>query len=432
MRQNAEVPVQLLPSVFDDVVPTLLADHAPPDIHGMADLAHRAYDGVSLADLLTLVARPVRSEAMEAALAFDQSLAHRLHFQVAAADALQAFALAQCGIYRVKPGPDGVMSARRLRVLALVAPGDLMVNTPLEFITRYLDVRLDLMFVQPGRPLPRCVPDHDVAFFAVSEADAATLRRLAPLFDAWPRPVLNDPAAIERLSRDVVSRGLAACGALRSPVTSRMARAGLNASVVARPMLIRPVGTHAGVGLDRIETPADLENYLLITDAAEFFVTEFVDYRGRDGLFRKYRIAFVDGAPFLCHMAVSTHWMVHYLNAEMAENAERRADEHCAMLEFDTGFAERHAVAFAQLNEWMGLNYYQIDCAETSDGRLLVFEADVAAIIHLMDPPGMFPYKPPQMRRVFAAFGDMLDRAKAARYQMSFNAMAERPVLVRA
>ena len=46
--------------------------------------------------------------------------------------------------------------------------------------------------------------------------------------------------------------------------------------------------------------------------------------------------------------------------------------------------------------------------AETRDGRLLVFEADTAAIIHLMDPPDLFPYKPPQMRKVFAAFEAML------------------------
>ena len=54
-------------------------------------------------------------------------------------------------------------------------------------------------------------------------------------------------------------------------------------------------------------------------------------------------------------------------------------------------------------------------CAETRDGRLLVFEADAAAIVHLMDPPDLFPYKQPQMRRVFAAFEDLLRRRVAPR-----------------
>ncbi len=58
----------------------------------------------------------------------------------------------------------------------------------------------------------------------------------------------------------------------------------------------------------------------------------------------------------------------------------------------------------------MSLDYYQLDCGETRDGRLLVFEADVAAIIHAMDPPDLYPYKPPQMRRVFEAIEAMLRR----------------------
>jgi len=109
-------------------------------------------------------------------------------------------------------------------------------------------------------------------------------------------------------------------------------------------------------------------------------------------------------------MAISSHWMVHYLNAGMTESAEKRAQEAEAMATFDAGFARRHRAAFEALHERLGFDYYSIDCAETRDGRLLVFEADSAAIIHLMDPATLFPYKQPQMRKVFAAFEAMLRR----------------------
>ena len=102
--------------------------------------------------------------------------------------------------------------------------------------------------------------------------------------------------------------------------------------------------------------------------------------------------------------------MVHYLNAGMTESADKRAEEAYAMATFDTGFARRHAAAFDALHERLGFDYYSIDCAETRDGRLLVFEADTAAIIHMMYPPDLFPYKQPQMRKVFAAFEAMLRR----------------------
>jgi hypothetical protein len=45
------------------------------------------------------------------------------------------------------------------------------------------------------------------------------------------------------------------------------------------------------------------------------------------------------------------------------------------------------------------------------DGRLLVFEADVAMIVHDMDSELVFPYKKPAMRKLFRAFHDALAEA---------------------
>ncbi len=423
-----EVAVHLSPTAPRGAAPALVADCMPsrtwpPALLGPAILAHRAYAGRGLSDLLGFLDRPARSVGDRAALALDTALAHQLHFAAERGAALQADALNTCRIFRLDRG-FVPRSDRPLRLLALVAPGSLMVNTPLDFITAHLDVRLDLLFVCPGQPLPDPLPDHDLAFCAVSECDPGTLRRLRPLLRDWPRPVLNDPAAIGRISRDGLARGLSSIPGLCSPDTLSVSRAALaehlaspagTIPLLARgaPALIRPTGSHAGQDLRKLDSRADLYAYLRASDEAAFFVTEFVDYRSPDGLFRKLRVAFIDGAPFLCHMAASGHWMVHYLNAGMAEHPERRDDEARAMAGFDAGFAARHAGAFAALNRWMGLDYFQIDCAELPDGRLLVFEAAVAGIVHLMDPPEVFAYKPAQMRRVFAAFDAMLRRRAA-------------------
>jgi hypothetical protein len=58
----------------------------------------------------------------------------------------------------------------------------------------------------------------------------------------------------------------------------------------------------------------------------------------------------------------------------------------------------------------VGLDYFTIDCAENKHGELLVFEADNTAVVHNMDSPDLFPYKPPQMRVIFEAFAAMLHR----------------------
>jgi hypothetical protein len=140
----------------------------------------------------------------------------------------------------------------------------------------------------------------------------------------------------------------------------------------------------------------------------EFYVARFVDYRSADGQFRKYRIILIEGQPYISHMAISSHWMIHYLNAGMADSAEKRAEEAAFMAGFDAGFAQRHAQAFRAIAERTGLDYVGLDCGETPDGELLIFEVDSDMIVHAMDPVDMFPYKQPQMRKLFDAFRQML------------------------
>jgi len=106
--------------------------------------------------------------------------------------------------------------------------------------------------------------------------------------------------------------------------------------------------------------------------------------------------------------------MIYYLNANMHESEAKRAEEAQFMEHFDDDFSRRHAAALTALAERVGLDYFGIDCAETPDGRLLVFEADVAMIVHAMDRSDLFPYKTTQMRKVFAAFRAMLGQRGAA------------------
>jgi hypothetical protein len=80
------------------------------------------------------------------------------------------------------------------------------------------------------------------------------------------------------------------------------------------------------------------------------------------------------------------------------------------MLDFDTAFGARHRAALAEMSRRVGLDYFTIDCAENEDGELLIFEADNTAVVHNMDSPVVFPYKKPQMRKIFTAFAAMLSR----------------------
>lgn len=123
-------------------------------------------------------------------------------------------------------------------------------------------------------------------------------------------------------------------------------------------------------------------------------------------------MALIDGQPFACHMGVSSHWMIHYVNAGMYEDAAKRAEE-LAFMEGFAAFAARHAGTLAAIHQRSKLDYVCIDCAETRDGELLIFEIDHAMVVHAMDPEDLFPYKQVHMRKVKQAFEAYLDRLQA-------------------
>ena len=343
----------------------------------------------------------------------DASFVLQLLGQRAAGLDVQHHALAIRSLYAL-PAPARTPT---LNLLVLMGPGDFMANTPVEFLLQTSSIAATVQYVTTDLPLPEEVPDHDVLFVAIaqSDANAPLLRDVARMLDGWPRPVINRPERIAHLSRDGVCAALDGVSGTRVPRTVRLDRAvAMQLTDDAFPLIVRPVDSHAGTDLQKVDDGTALRDYLGGHAAGEFYLAPFVDYSGPDGQFRKYRIVLIDGKPFICHLAISSHWMVHYLNAGMDDSAAKRAEEAAGMAAFDDGFARRHAAALAEIDSRMGLPYLGIDCAETRDGRLLIFEVDNAMVVHAMDDPGRYPYKGPVMERVFGAFEKMLHRVISA------------------
>ena len=370
-----------------------------------AVFVRQAFEGVPLAPLVQERLAALRPGAAGAAGLLELGTLFQLTGDRARALECQRLALSGGRLFRY-----GETGTQGLRLLMLVTAGDLMTNTPLELMVEGRGMQITRLYLEPGGPLPEAVPDHDLAVMAISESDEARplLEQLIGVEAGWPRPMLNRADQVLELARDRLYRRLEGAPGIVIPPTFRLTRAELAGSAPAFPMILRPVGSHAGKALERIDTPEALAADLAAEPAERLYASPFIDYAGPDGRFRKYRIAVFDGAPFLCHMAVSGHWMVHYLNAGMAEDPAKRAEEQAAMEGFDQGFGRRHAAAFAGLHQRLGLGYFAVDCAETADGRLLIFEADVAMIVHDLDPAGLYPYKKVQMRKVFDAFEALL------------------------
>jgi hypothetical protein len=401
------------------------AERRPPTLIGLAALAKMAFRGDDLGPITQALIDRGRRDPEDAAAYMDLSLLELFQGREQSRARLQARALELHSVYRHEPA---IAVSNALRVLAFAAPGNLMANTPIEFLLENADVILDVLYVTSDTAMPDIVPPHDVAFVAVAESTENTeiLDLLARNLRTWPRPVLNEPDLISRLTRDGVWSRLASVPGAYMPINLRIDRASLASFARGEtrgwpippncrfPIIARPIGSHAGEGLKKLDDRAAIVAYLAQQAQSEFFISPFVDYRGEDGLFRKYRIVLIDGAAYACHMAISSHWMIHYLNADMLDNGQNRAEEARFMQDFDASFGARHQQALREIARRCGLDYLVMDCGETRDGKLLVFEVGNAMIVHSMDPEQVFPYKASQMKKVFGAFQTMLRRRALA------------------
>ncbi len=386
-----------------------VANHATDRLVGMAKIMRLAFNGDDLSSITSSLAKRIASNSDDSAALMDLSVVLQLTGRPALAIELQSEALQLNQVFELDSNP----SNPTLRLLVIMGPGEVMANTPIEFLLEESDVSITFLFLGEGLPIPPEIPEHDVAFVAVCESDQSQflLAQLDQIMRVWPKPFVNSPARIAQLSRNRVSERLANAKGIVASCACRLSRSqtrNLELQGLGFPVIARPVNSHAGHGLCKLDDSDQVAEYLENHASDEFFVAPFIDYRSRDGLFRKYRIAVIDGQSFAAHMAISHHWMVHYLNADMLNNAKNRNTEAEFMSNYNQEFGERHRRSLAELDRRMGLDYYSIDCAETLDGELLVFEIDSGAVVHAMDSVELFPYKAPQMASVFAAFQKML------------------------
>jgi hypothetical protein len=396
------------------------ANSMPPLI-GLATLMRRVFAGEDLKPLAAELSARAERNPQDANALLDLSTILQLTFNDELALQVQAEAFRTQRIFSIAAAKQ----PPKLRLLVLLGDGALIANTPVECLLEDSDIALEMLYVSQDVALPEAIPEHDVLFVAIAESEEniPLLYDLKEIGNVWPRPVLNLPIRIALLSRDSACAMLSDVPNVVMPVAVRMLRPILE-QIAARqqrleevldgssfPIIIRPLDSHAGRGLAKIEDASGLAEYLQSMSEREFYISPFVDYRSADGQFRKYRIVLIEGKPYICHLAISSHWMIHYLNAGMAESAEKRQEEADCFAHFDEGFAKRHARALQEINQRVGLDYLGIDCAETVTGELLIFEVDSNMVVHAFDPVDAYPYKQPQMRKVFAAFRAMLIKA---------------------
>lgn len=312
-----------------------------------------------------------------------------------------------------------------LRRLLILCAGRGSGNVPFEtLLSRGRSTRIKYVIDFTDEREDACLPDFDLVFNAVGEPDAAMAlaARLERFASRCRYPLLNAPASVARTARhrlaalleDLDDAVVATCSryedvpASQAELDDRLRRDGLS-----MPILARPLASHGGQGLVRSDTLGKLFKSVCEIGGAHYLTTCH-DVRSADGFFRKYRVVFVDRQAFAYHLAISSHWMVHYFSADMAAHPWR--------LEEESGFLSdpRHAIgarAWAVIEaiaSRMDLDYAGIDFALLPDGRVFVFEANATMLVHRERANGPLAYRNVHVERIVDAFERLQTRRTAS------------------
>ena len=268
------------------------------------------------------------------------------------------------------------------------------------------------------------LPPHDLIFNGIGDADLCdeALEAASTLVDKSRQPVINHPRTVLGTGRVVIAERL---GRLPGVIVPRMVKlprrslCGAETFAVAAengftfPLLLRAPGFHTGRHFVRVETTGQLAEAAAQFPGEEVWLIEPLDASDGRGMFRKYRVMFIEGKLYPLHLAISRNWKVHYFTADMAGCAENRACD-AAFLNDIRIIGGKAVAALEAIPAALGLDYGGIDFAVSGDGDILFCEANATMVVY---PPVRDPkwdYRRQAVDAVLNAVHSMLaQRAEA-------------------
>jgi hypothetical protein len=228
-----------------------------------------------------------------------------------------------------------------------------------------------------GKSQPGTHPKPDVLVNLISEPLACrrSLTRLQTLIQKYQLRVLNPVVAVRRSSRVALPKVLANIPRVYVPHTTRFIgdvrdlKAHVESNGHRFPVLIRPAGTHGSAGLlkfDDLDAITGLE-----CPTSGLLVSDFVDFRSGDGLYRKYRCICVGDQVFRRHLIAGQDWNV---TGSARKSMVERPDLLNAEKEFMDAPSGPLDLRIAQLFKVVGLDYGVIDFTLSDTGEIIVFE----------------------------------------------------------
>jgi glutamate/tyrosine decarboxylase-like PLP-dependent enzyme len=305
-------------------------------------------------------------------------------------------------------------------------------NTPIEKLiddTVFQTYVIVAEFYDAQNPLP----EHRLVINGIGDVEVSeeALRAAQSLLTQASAPVINSPAAVLETGRCENAARLRAIPGIVTPETqlfpySLLAGPDGAAALLDRgfnfPLLLRVPGFHMGEHFVDVSASDALPAAVAGLPAAvaglpgaaptdaQLLAIEYLDARGADGCFRKYRVMMIDGELYPLHLAISSHWKIHYFSADMKDKPDHRAEETVFLTDMPGVLGRRAMDALRQLQTALGLDYAGVDFGLSQDGDVLLFEANATMVVQHPDPDETWAYRRPAVDRIHGAVRRMLLR----------------------
>jgi tetratricopeptide (TPR) repeat protein len=274
------------------------------------------------------------------------------------------------------------------------------------------------------------LPEHRLIVNGIGDPDVSShaLEAAERLASQSSVPILNAPNAILATGRCANAERFANLPGLVAPRTASLpwaTLAGPSGPQALRdagfnfPLLLRTPGYHMGQHFTRVESPETLAAEVAQLPGAdrsdaELLAIEYLDARGSDGAFRKYRVMFVGGRIFPLHLAIAPNWKIHYFNADMKDRPDHRAEELLFLTDMPRALGPKAIATLLALQSLLRLDYGGIDFGLDTQGNVLLFEANATMVVEQPSDDPRWDYRRTAVSRIQEAVREMLLRSAGA------------------
>lgn len=267
----------------------------------------------------------------------------------------------------------------------------------------------NLILVWNSKPIQN-IPECDIVINCITDPDTnfKSLKMAANITEFLKKShkniaIFNDPTKIFATTRDKIYQKFNDLPKIYVPKVVRFNPKSVKDVFKCakennlKSFLIRPCGSHESQNLNLIRGEKDaalLDQYAL--NGSEHYITEFVNYKSPDGLYRKARLLIIGGKIVPRHFMTGESWMVYGSLHEkyMAHRPETIANEKYFISNFQKLIDPDALKSLVKIYRSLGLDYLGFDFAIRHDGSLVIFEINPAQNPFIQLDKKHFPYMP--------------------------------------